>query len=576
MKSNSQYSCMYLVTTDIYKKLLENVDAREKKKVEDLNLPEMGNSDGAFPRALDSPDFRDNTSSQNDNGDDDDDDDGNDFFPPYNRRNTSSTETASEHNSSSTETASETERYMNDNPSLNDANVSVQAQNTAFPLDDDDDDFSSSFARHPNELKPASAIQFQQQALPLSSQPIQQHPIPSNSAESIQFLAQNDISPELSDLLSKMAQIKKAALEQQKMLMAINKKAVEKIKNNKIVLTPESITPATALIPSTNNQSRTFAGENIINVAKTKPTILKGAPVVPKPTILTQAPLVPQPKPIVVAKAKPTILTQAPVVPQPIGNLQNISNLVRNDQIQEQVISQSTSKVMDTGTRKKSYLCDLCNLNFTTNRLLLQHQKDFHQQKSKKKDGIAKNKKNKYINWKEVKAETLAKARKGKVKKDEEMDSERVLSSDDASMDNVLIPSNHNTSMESISVLQCKLCPATFNTEHGLERHLKNIHETDKNYISKQTHGKKRKIEDTNGNISEKTSDKKKQAKYFYKCKLCINNFAEKKALNRHLNNIHNCDSSYNYKLPQGTKRKRAEPQKSNKTEKEKQYKKWI
>jgi hypothetical protein len=553
---------MYLVTTDIYKKLLENVDAREKKKVEDLNLPEMGNSDGAFPRALDSPDIHNNTSSQNDDGDDDDDDGGNDFYPPYNRRNTSSTETASEHNSSSTETASETERYLNDNPSLNDTNLSVQAQNTAFPLDDDDADFSSSFARHPNELKPASAIQFQQHALP--SQPIQQQPIPSTSAQTIQFLSQNDISPELSDMLNKMAQIKKAALEQQKMLVAMNKKAVQKLKNNTIMLTPESIapaTPTTALTPSSNNQSRTFAGENIINAAKAKPTILTRAPVVPQP--------------IGVAKARPVILTQAPVVPQPIGNLQNISNLVRNDQIQEQVISQSTSQVRDTGTRKKSYLCDLCNLNFATNRLLLQHQKDFHQQKSKKIDGIAKNKKNKYINWKEVKAETLVKAKKGKVKKDEEMDSVRVLSSDDTSMDNVLIPGNHSTSMESISVLQCKLCPATFNTEHGLERHLKNIHETDKNYISKQTHGKKRKIEDTNGNISEKTSDKKKQAKYFYKCKLCINNFAEKKALNRHLNNIHNCDSSYNYNLPQGTKRKRAEPQKSNKAEKEKQYKKW-
>ena len=45
--------------------------------------------------------------------------------------------------------------------------------------------------------------------------------------------------------------------------------------------------------------------------------------------------------------------------------------------------------------------------------------------------------------------------------------------------------------------------------QKGLERHIKNIHEIDVNYNPKNEPGIKRKIENTNGNITEKTSNKK-------------------------------------------------------------------
>jgi hypothetical protein len=85
---------------------------------------------------------------------------------------------------------------------------------------------------------------------------------------------------------------------------------------------------------------------------------------------------------------------------------------------------------------------------------------------------------------------------------------------------------------------------------------LKNIHNVDSNYKSKNIQGSKRKVGDTNGNIIEKGSLKKKELVHFYKCKFCPNNYKDKKILDRHLRNIHNTDENYKYNLPQGMKRK--------------------
>jgi uncharacterized Zn-finger protein len=106
------------------------------------------------------------------------------------------------------------------------------------------------------------------------------------------------------------------------------------------------------------------------------------------------------------------------------------------------------------------------------------------------------------------------------------------------------------------SLLSCKLCPASFNTQKAHDRHLKNIHNTDSNYKSEDIQGLKRKVNDTSGNIIEKGALKKKQLIHFFKCKLCSTNFKDKKNLDRHLKNIHKTDENYKYNLPQGMKRK--------------------
>jgi hypothetical protein len=52
MKNKQQYSCMYLVTPEIYKRLLDNADSREKMKIQDLNKNEnecaVGSSEIGF------------------------------------------------------------------------------------------------------------------------------------------------------------------------------------------------------------------------------------------------------------------------------------------------------------------------------------------------------------------------------------------------------------------------------------------------------------------------------------------------------------------------------------------------
>ena len=48
--SGSSYTCMYLITKEIYDKLLLSIDERDKKKIALLNRHEVGNENGAFPQ----------------------------------------------------------------------------------------------------------------------------------------------------------------------------------------------------------------------------------------------------------------------------------------------------------------------------------------------------------------------------------------------------------------------------------------------------------------------------------------------------------------------------------------------
>ena len=47
--NTSPYACMYLVTKEVYDKLLLCIDERDKKKIAQLNRNEVGNENGAFP-----------------------------------------------------------------------------------------------------------------------------------------------------------------------------------------------------------------------------------------------------------------------------------------------------------------------------------------------------------------------------------------------------------------------------------------------------------------------------------------------------------------------------------------------
>ena len=89
MKNKSQYSSMYLVPQDIYKRLLDSADSREKIKIGDLNKFDVGNESGAFPDTPLTPDQ--DGYDDDDNNDDGNNNDGNGRYnlPPQNRYSTS-------------------------------------------------------------------------------------------------------------------------------------------------------------------------------------------------------------------------------------------------------------------------------------------------------------------------------------------------------------------------------------------------------------------------------------------------------------------------------------------------------
>jgi hypothetical protein len=134
--------------------------------------------------------------------------------------------------------------------------------------------------------------------------------------------------------------------------------------------------------------------------------------------------------------------------------------------------------------------------------------------------------------------------------------------------DSIIIPNPSSFSAESISILQCKLCPATFNTKKGLQRHLKTFMKLMLITILKTSKVLKERLKILTVIFFRMLIKKKKKAVYFYKCKLCSSSFKEKKAHDRHLKNIHSTDKDYKYNLQQGKKRERV-------SEKNKNYKKW-
>jgi len=600
MKAKSQYSCMYLVPPEIYTRLLDSADAREKIKVQELNTVEVGNENGAFPSLPDTPDHtadvntsQDNNDDDDDNNDDDNNDDYNDggyggeYNPPP-RYSSSSTSTQGRH-SSSTDTASETERHFQNNR-LN------SAQNRAFQLlgdsDDDSEVFSNNFAQQP-QLPQQSTSSFTSSNHNLNP--------PTNNQT-----LENNIGSELERVMNDMIKIKKTALQQQKILQNINKKAKSRFMNTSNI--------------QTTQRAIEYVPHNAISQADisfTPPQNMNSAKAIeyhPQQTTISSNAM----QDVNSNRALTTATVQA-----------DIPN------IQDSNITQSNN-----GARKKSYVCEICKIVFISSRLLTQHKKDFHFPETKKI--VAEKNKDRYINWDDsmiqdssiTQSENIPRKKKfvcdickisfstenllanhkkdfhfpetGEVKrggyvvwKNDKPKKKRKkknttiisLKSSDISMDDsiksvdrgdvsmsdsiiiprindTLTPSMNNTSMDSISVLHCKLCPATFNTQIALNRHIRNIHEVDINYKNKNKRGLKRKIENTNGNITEKTSGRKKQATHFYKCKLCDTHFKDEKVLNRHVKNIHNSNSNYKYNLPQGEKRKREIPKNFS-------YKKW-
>ena len=435
---------MYLVTPEIYKRLLDNADSREKMKIQDLNKNEnecaVGNENGAFPNVPRTP-----------NQDQDinmsvsyDDSDGNE----------------------------------NQQSPINKANHQEQFQSQYKPShsqlgSDSDDVFSSDFAKTKNP----------------------------------------GLGSELEHAMNEMSRIRQAALQQhqQNVLHGIKKK----------ITTPKSIATANRQIPL----------RQLVNASENKEKY--------------QNQIFQKQFPVDIDSVDMEIDTDPPT-PTPI----------------------LTSQSNETHTHRDNdkYQCNKCGLVFSNNKLLINHNNDFHSHKinvlGRKKDTGVKKKTNTndktLKNWRKIMSENNVEItrKKNPVINPKPEQKTETQSQSELPNDNTHAVNNPHVNNTYGSLLSCKLCPASFNTQKAHDRHLKNIHNTDSNYKSEDIQGLKRKVNDTSGNIIEKGALKKKQLIHFFNCKLCSTNFKDKKNLDRHLKNIHKTDENYKYNLPQGMKRK--------------------
>ena len=532
MKNKSQYSSMYLVPQDIYKRLLDSADSREKIKIGDLNKFDVGNESGAFPDTPLTPDQ--DGYDDDDNNDDGNNNDGNGRYnlPPQNRYSTSTSTSSSQsrrNTNSSTDTSSETEQFLLNNPTSN---------HRAFQLDSDSDDvFSSSF----NTLKNIQPRPHQQQG-------------------------NRFLGPELERVMNDMSNIRQKELQRRNVLYDINtKKKIERLGSGS--QDPNSSSNKSYLC---NICSMSFPGINLLVKHKKDFHFSKRS---------------------ISTDANTNIQIQGiPLRPKTNEN-QNQNTPETNSQSQLQTVLEPESEIMDMDididktvdeSRKHQHqnqnLCNKCGIVFSTDKLLIRHAKDFHSPKRnviERKKLLKEKKKNVLKNWKNTMSENKSKSvvvkKKNSINKKVSIpapatntqtqdasvtSSSNYIPINDVNADNFKTTTSPIINNISSSVIACKLCPASFNSQKSHDRHLGNIHNVDNNYKSKDNHGVKRKIGNTNGNIIEKGSTRKKQAVYLHKCKLCSNSYKEKKVLDRHLKNVHNSDNNYIYQLPQGTKRK--------------------
>lgn len=124
---------------------------------------------------------------------------------------------------------------------------------------------------------------------------------------------------------------------------------------------------------------------------------------------------------------------------------------------------------------------------------------------------------------------------------------------DDSDTDVLFIPRPTTESYEDIAKISCKLCNTEFNKRGTLLRHVKNVHNANQNYEQNDVQGVKRK----NFVGKTPNVQSKKFASNLYKCSLCTYIFAKESALFRHIKNVHEADKNFRQLMPQGEKRKR-------------------
>ena len=497
----SNYECMYLIPRDIYDRFLVNImNEQEKKKVEKLNTSDIGNESGAFPDLPENPSnntntpsshntSRNNLSNTSTSNNDDDDDDDNDDERMSPERNSSTVANFSTPSSSNSELSS---------PFISPIRRPQSNNFYTIPgirrLDELSSDEDSHISKERKKKKKSKTIT--NEVLP------QQNFVPFQSTSDMS----NNLVPTLS--VNNQSVVSDRGVRTENNLPSLSSPTISQKSKNK--------TSKSQLTQKSLNQSAKSS-----SIEATLPKSISLEATSPKSSSFTA--------------------------------------------------SSSTENVnLHKKTKQKKFVCSICKEIFGYVKDLNTHLIKKHKEKSNKKV---------YPNWsKEKNINPLS-------SDDDEMNivssSKNVLSSDDEVMNKTsenLIDFNSDNENEihqtvtipdsegyfydnyDISAKQCKLCPGYFNSDKNLERHIKNVHSADKNYVSWIDHGIKRKSSKVPDDNTNKISKKKKYdyntEKPEFFCELCDMSFTNNKSLERHQKNIHRTDKDYVSWIPQGTKRK--------------------
>jgi len=532
----ASYSCMYLVTKEIYEKLLSCIDERDKLKIAELNKKDVGNENGAFPDLPPNPPSNEGDDSfnifSNDDGNDGDDGngglDGNDGDDNYNDDDLNDNDDHSEGQSSTASSSSSSiapglkrhlkkvsNLHLADFSSDSDSNKNErekQISNKKFGSLRRISDKNISYVRRRNRdrnisnSKKYSKIQTSE-----NNNPDQLVPLPQNYVS-----IRHDITG--------LPEVEPAHYVIPPKTVVLSEKQHKKLLGNIKSKTSFRCSVCNSLFKSSNLLTKHSMKCSLGNIKK--------------------------------------------------SFFPGMSKNEDSDILQDKNISSSV--------QPESYICDICNAVFKTLRLLKIHSTEKHK-KTNKLEGIKKKKelfkKFEYPKW------TLLKRKKqlSNIENDYSMggsDNEtqdgKYFSANESSDDAMSDKKSMSDSLDDIAALECMLCSQTFSTYVALKRHIKNIHNADESYVSKDNKGEKRKVSDSNGNIKNYGPRKtKKFARLFYRCQLCDYTFSEEKSLNRHLKNAHSCSPNYISDFKQGVKRKRADTPVKKSVKKEKKYDNW-
>ena len=484
---SANYECMYLIPRDIYDKFFTNMDQREKRKVDNLNSTEIGNESGAFPDIPGAPDDNnDNTdvSSHNDSNNDDNN---------QNQNQSRNTSTETNNSTSTTSTASSPflpPRGLNTTSTPNTLNAFTFPVNRGLAdLSSDDEEVfirkkSSSKKNTSNKLNKSTAAVYEYR--------------PSQTSVPVQSTSNTSNIP--------ITQIPQ--------------------------LTVQSVTP---------NQS--IVDEGNVGISETLPPL--SLPPTPKKALKSKSQ-----KPLSPKTVSPEKITSQQSQSQPTKQKSNEKEKSIND------VSLKSITKNNPRNKQKTFRCNICKEIFGYVKDLNNHLKTKHPNKNNDKQKV-------YTNW----VDDNNKTRENILDSDDEQvnvvssttnHNKTHILSDDESMQNKTLSDDGSyfyDEYDDIVAKQCKLCPAYFRTQKTLERHINNIHNADKNYVSWIKHGVKRK-DKSNSKISKKTKYDYNVEKPEFLCELCDMSFNYEKSLERHKKNIHDTNKDYVSWLNQGKKRK--------------------